>query len=151
MADLPHSDIKHLTELRIAIRPSASETTYYCAWTTLAVAFCLSVPYGLHKRGVVDAGTVVLGSMMFLSGVAFAAMFFRRLGLRFSFDAGTLMCRGWGGRLLWKEDISNVTTVRLTNYRSGPELTFVWADRSRRTFIWGALRDHLFERHLTRA
>jgi hypothetical protein len=117
----------------------------------MGIAFSLSVPYGFHKRAVVDAGAIILGFTMFVSGAVFATLFFRRLGLRFFFDSGTLRCKGWGGRVLWKEDISNVTAVRLTNYRSGPELVFVWADRIRRTFMWGALGDHLFERHLSRA
>jgi hypothetical protein len=100
---------------------------------------------------VFDTGTIALGSAVFIFGAVVAALFFRRLGLRFVFDKGLMTCHGWGNRLIWQEDIKNVTAMRLTNYRSGPELTLEWTGRSRRTFIWNALSDLINERHLTHA
>ena len=88
---------------------------------------------------------------MFISGVVVAFLFLRRAGLRFVFEKGTLSCRGWGNRLIWQEDITDVIAMRLTNYRSGPNLTLEWTNRSRRTFIWNAFWDLINERHLARA
>jgi hypothetical protein len=151
MSSLPQSDIRYLISLRGVVRPSTFEMCYCLFWVGLGISVCLFVAYAVHKRPVLDRGTMALGSATFIFGVVVTLLFFRRLGLRFFLDEGMLTCRSWGNRVIWQEDITKVTAMHLTNHRSGPELILDWDNRSRRTFIWNAFWDLINEHHFVRA
>jgi len=81
--------------------------------------------------GVLGIVTPVLGTL--------GVMLYRRSGLHYKFDGGTLLALSGSERTLWAEPLVGLMSISCANYRGTMSMLLIWPDRKRRVEVFDSL------------
>jgi hypothetical protein len=81
--------------------------------------------------GILGFAAPVLGTL--------GVMLYRRSGLHYKFDGGTLLALSGSERTLWAEPLVGLMTILCTSYRGTMSMLLIWPDRKRRVEVFDSL------------
>ena len=137
----PAGLLGRLPHLHGTYRRSPSDRIFHLIFSIALMCFSAFlmglVIYELRNRH--DLTMIAVLGFAICAFSALAVLLYRRAGMHYQFNGGTLTALSTSGRALWTEPLVGLRSISCTSYRGRTNMLLIWPDRKRRVEVFDSL------------